>query len=145
MTLDEYRKINKKAIPKNSSTNSILSLEEYHEIAKNNPSKRSKYGAKPKEVDGIKFHSTWEADRYSELKTLVRIGEIENLCLQVKYELHVNEELICNYIADFVYVDGNGERIVEDAKGVKTPEYKLKKKLMKAIYDIDIYESYRKK
>ena len=29
---------------------------------------------------------------------------------------------------------------IEDCKGVKTPLYKLKKSLMKSIYDIDILE-----
>ena len=35
--------------------------------------------------------------------------------------------------------DGVWEQIVEDAKGVETPEFKLKKKLMKACLGIEIY------
>ena len=56
-----------------------------------------------------------------------------------------NDQNICKYIADFKYnkVDdyGNLEEVVEDAKGVETPEFKLKKKLMKAVFNIDIYLS----
>ena len=37
--------------------------------------------------------------------------------------------------------DGVWEHVIEDAKGVETPEFKLKKKLMKAVFDIDIYLS----
>ena len=34
------------------------------------------------------------------------------------------------YKADFVYTLESGEKIVEDAKGVRTETYKIKKKLM---------------
>ena len=57
----------------------------------------------------------------------------------------VNDQKICAYVADFKYnkenADGIWEHIIEDAKGVETPEFKLKKKLMKAVFDIDIYLS----
>ncbi len=44
------------------------------------------------------------------------------------------------YIADFVYYR-DGKRVVEDCKGVKTAEYKLKKKLMAYVNHINIEES----
>ena len=48
----------------------------------------------------------------------------------------------CAYIADFRYKlvdeDGFEKEIVEDAKGVETAEFKLKKKMMKAILGIDV-------
>ena len=54
----------------------------------------------------------------------------------------VNNEKICAYIADFRYQkknkDGEWYEVVEDAKGVETPEFKLKKKLMKACLGIEI-------
>ena len=37
-------------------------------------------------------------------------------------------------------MDKRGNVITEDVKGVKTAVYQLKKKLMKAIYGIDILE-----
>ena len=53
----------------------------------------------------------------------------------------VNDQKICAYIADFRYEredkDGVWHYIVEDAKGVETPEFKLKKKLMKACLGIE--------
>ena len=57
----------------------------------------------------------------------------------------VNDQKICKYVADFRYnkVDeyGSLEEVVEDAKGVETAEFKLKKKLMKAVHGIEIYLS----
>ena len=95
----------------------------------------TKYRNKITVVDGIRFHSKKEANRYCELRMLGIAFD-----RQVKYPLYVNKELICNYVADFVYKDGD-DVVVEDVKGVKTPEYKLKKKLMKAIYHIEIKET----
>lgn len=105
--------------------------------ARNN--KRPKYNAIKTVVDGITFDSKLEAKRYSDLKLLQRLGEISNLRLQVPYPLSVNGITICKYIADFVYIKDEIE-IVEDAKGVRTKEYILKKKLMLAINSITIFE-----
>jgi len=103
-------------------------------------SKSSKYKAVKTIIDGIKFDSKKEAQRYLELKTLQSLNYITGLQLQVKYDLIVNKIKICKYIADFKYFE-KGSVIVEDCKGVLTPIYKLKKKLMKAIYNIDILET----
>lgn len=43
------------------------------------------------------------------------------------------------YIADFVY-EKDGKTVVEDAKGMKTDVYKIKRKLMLSIYGIRIQE-----
>ena len=102
----------------------------------------TKYNAVRTEVDGIVFHSKKEANRYSDLQLLVREGEIRDLKLQVKYSLEVNGVHICNYIADFTYVDCRFERlVVEDTKGKRIQPYPIKKKLMKACHDIDILET----
>ena len=45
------------------------------------------------------------------------------------------------YIADFTYNDQSGQLIVEDAKGVKTPVYRLKRRIMAEIYNIEIKET----
>ena len=102
--------------------------------------KKTKYNAKQTTVDGITFHSKKEARRYGELKLLEKLGEIKNLELQKRYKLMVNDKHICSYDADFVYEE-NGRLVVEDVKGKPTPEYKLKAKLMEAIYGITIYET----
>jgi hypothetical protein len=48
-------------------------------------------------------------------------------------------ERACVYKADFVYIE-NGRMVVEDVKGCKTPEYKLKRKLMLWVKGIRIRE-----
>jgi hypothetical protein len=53
--------------------------------------------------------------------------------------VEVQGKLICTYVADFKYLE-NGKEVVEDVKGFKTPVYKLKKKLVEAIYGIEIIE-----
>ena len=109
--------------------------------------KKSKYGANKTIYDGIKFDSQREANRYAELKLLEKAGRIENLQLQVIYELQPAFEFLgnkiraINYVADFVYFDKRtNETVVEDVKGMKTPVYKLKKKLFEYRYKMEIKE-----
>lgn len=114
-------------------------------------------------VDGIKFDSKKEATRYKELKMLEKAGIIHDVQRQVKYVLipaqyeHTSGiyskgknkgspkkgkliERECAYYADFVYTE-NGETVVEDTKGVKTPEYIIKRKLMLYVHNIKIKET----
>jgi len=102
----------------------------------------SKYHSVKTEVDGIVFHSKKEAQRYCDLKLLVTNGDISNLELQPKYPIEVNGDHICTYIGDFLYFDrASGRQVVEDTKGFKTSDYRLKKKLVRAVYGIDILET----
>ena len=101
----------------------------------------SKYKSKPTVIDGIRFASRKEAQRYTELRLLERAGQISGLRLQVPYELipkHGRERAI-KYIADFVYNE-DGQTIVEDVKGYRTDVYKLKRRLMYERYGIEIRE-----
>ena len=102
----------------------------------------SKYNSIKTEVDGIVFASKKEAHRYWELQQLVKDGQIRDLQMQVKYSIDINGKHICNYYADFVYVDCRTEtQVVEDTKGVRTTVFRLKAKLMKACHNIDILET----
>jgi Protein of unknown function (DUF1064) len=110
------------------------------------PRKRSKYGVRNDAVgklertcDGITFASKAEMQRYWDLNLLERAGLIRNLKLQPVYELKVHGERVCKYVADFRYEE-NGKIVVEDCKGVRTAEYRLKKRLMKIIHKIEIKE-----
>ena len=108
----------------------------------------SKYRNKKVNVDGIWFDSQREARRYGELKLLQRGGYISDLRLQVPYELLPNQKDIdgkvierkVRYIADFVYTDKDGREVVEDAKGMRTEVYRLKRKLLLDRYGIKIKE-----
>ena len=125
------------------------------------PFRQSKYGAKKTEIDGILFDSKRESERYQELKILERAGEIKDLMLQPsfvvipaywetyeRYGKNGNRlkdgkrclEHQCVYRADFAYIDKNGNKVVEDVKGIRTEAYKIKKKLMLQVYGIQIKE-----
>jgi len=100
----------------------------------------TKYGAKKTEIDGYIFDSKAEASRYSYLLLLEKAGEISNLNLQPVFPLIINGKKIGKYIADFQYNDQDGNRVVEDVKGMATPVFRLKKKIVEAIYEIQIVE-----
>lgn len=102
--------------------------------------KPQKYHAIPTTVDGIRFASKREAKRYALLKLLAQAGEISELRLQPSFPLRVNGELVCTYVADFQYVNKSGVCIIEDSKGMRTSVYKIKRKLMRACYGIEIQE-----
>lgn len=113
--------------------------------------RKHKYGAKPTEVDGIRFASQKEARRYQELKLLERAREITHLVLQPRFDLWAARPIdrgfrdaacVGAYIADFQYRDqrAGGCTVVEDVKGIKTPLYRLKKKLAEACHGITIRE-----
>ena len=124
-----------------------------------------KYHNKKVTLNGIEFHSRKEARRYNELLLLERAGAIQGLERQVAFELipaqyeevytgeyykrgsrmgEPKKKRICTekavtYYADFVYFEG-GEKIVEDTKGFKTPEYIIKRKMMRYLLGIKIKE-----
>jgi len=125
-----------------------------------------KYRNRKTVVDGIVFDSAKEAIRYQELKMLQKAGVIQNLRLQVPYEIipeqrEASDEVYSKgpkkgqpkpgkilerkveYIADFVYTE-NGQTVVEDVKGYRDGgSYKvfvLKRKLMLQVYGISVKE-----
>ena len=111
-----------------------------------NASTKSKYHSRKQPIDGYVFASKREAQRYSELKMLEKAGEISNLELQKRFELIPSQriggkvvERPCYYVCDFAYCEG-GKQVIEDAKGMKTEVYKIKKKLMLYKYGITIKE-----
>lgn len=114
--------------------------------------RRHKYGVAKKEdrtLDGITFASKKEMTRYSELVLMMTLGLIRELELQPRFPLVVRDVKIATYVADFRYKEimqkvGKEIRadkvVIEDVKGFKTPEYKLKKKHAEAQYGITIRE-----
>lgn len=95
----------------------------------------SKYRNKITVIDGIRFQSLAEAARYQELTLLQCVGAISKLKMQTPFPVYINGALICHYYADFSYLEENKpELIAEDVKGVETAVFKLKWKLVKALY-----------
>lgn len=101
--------------------------------------RQNKFRNVPTVVDNIQFASKREARRYSELKLMERAGLIVALQLQVRYKLDVNKTHICDYVCDYQYINiRSGELVVEDAKGMSTPAFLYKQRLMKAVHGIDV-------
>lgn len=118
--------------------------------------KQSKFHNVSTEVDGIKFASKKEAKRWQELLLLQKSGVITNLERQYKFELLPSlqrsdgtKERPVSYVADFVYgiaaerrgVPSLAPLVVEDSKGVRTPDYIIKRKLLLFRYGITIKET----
>ena len=126
---------------------------------------KSKYhNIKARTSEGLEFDSRKELRRWKELSMLQSLGEIEDLQRQVEFELipaqyeteirisdktgkrlkdkMVLKERRCCYIADFVYKDKGGNTIVEDTKSeaTRTPEYIIKRKLMRYLKGINVTE-----
>ena len=106
----------------------------------------NKYHARRTTVDGHPFDSAKEASRYAALKLLHQAGHITALELQPTFPLWVlgasgHPVHVGAYLADFRYWDGTKE-VVEDVKSpiTATPLYRLKKKMVEAIYGITIIE-----
>lgn len=107
--------------------------------------KKSKYRNVRTAVDGRVFDSGKEAMRYAELVLRQKCGEITGLTCQPELSIWMDcldgsRMLICDYRGDFEYFE-KGERIIEDAKGMKTAVYRLKKKMVRAQYGISIRET----
>jgi len=101
-----------------------------HMWRESNPSKRAgKYNAKKVVIQGVQFDSTFEGKRWMELQAMEAAGEIEGLRRQVYVYLTAGIKMII----DYAYLDKHNVRVWEDAKGVETAVFKLKKRLW-AVY-----------
>lgn len=106
---------------------------------------RGKYNAR--RVNG--YASEREARRAAVLRGMESRGEIRNLREQVRYELIPAQsdaegrvvERACCYVADFVWEDAQGRVVVEDCKGVRTEVYRIKRKLMRWVWGIEVVET----
>lgn len=108
--------------------------------------KPSKFHNHKTKVNGVKFDSKAEARRFAQLSLLELTGHITDLKRQVAYLLIPGQrkpsgsvERAVTYRADFVYQSA-GKTIVEDVKGMRTPDYVIKRKLMLQVHGIEIVE-----
>lgn len=97
---------------------------------------KHKFNAKAQNYDGIKFPSKAELQRYIELKALIKTGEVLFFLRQVPFHLPGSIKFVCDYLVFWA----DGTVTFEEVKGVKTPLYIAKKKMVEAIYGIKIIE-----
>lgn len=117
--------------------------------------KKSKYGSKKVEIDGIKFDSIMESEYYLYLKEELEAKRIKDFSLQPVFELQesyivannksyikshedfkaIKKEFKANtiraikYIADFLVTYNDDSKVVIDVKGQETPDFKIKRKM----------------
>jgi hypothetical protein len=97
---------------------------------------KHKFHNVPQTIDHIRFASKKEAKRYEELKLLKRSGEVLFFLRQTPFHLPGATKYLC----DFTVFWSNGDITFEDVKGLKTPTYKLKKRMIEHLYPIHITE-----
>ena len=117
--------------------------------------KEQKYKNKAVVHHNERFDSGRERNRYRELLLLQAAGKISGLVRQLRFELDVAGIHICEYVADFCYVEtGAADITVEDvkpkfkndaskAKYHATQAYRtfiFKKRLMLAVHGHDVVE-----
>jgi hypothetical protein len=116
-----------------------ITVAEYRALLKQG---QHKYGAAPLIVDGVRFDSQAEADRYDELHLLLTGGQIADLRVHPAYVLQEAfrdrdgvRVAAVRYVADFAYTElASGAQVVEDVKGARTAVYLLKAKLFRFKY-----------
>lgn len=96
--------------------------------------KPNKYGAKKTEYNGRTYHSKAEADYARRLDLEVAAAEIISWSPQRPVKMVVNGVLICKYLIDFEVLHNDGSIEWIEVKGAETAVYKLKAKLLKALY-----------
>lgn len=103
---------------------------------------RPKYGNRKVTRDGIQFDSIKEANRYEQLKHEHMAGAISELELQKRIALFAGSISIryqpsnrqAFYVADFFYFDIQKQHwVIEDSKGVRTAEFKLKRAILETM------------
>ena len=103
----------------------------------------NKYQNKKTEINGITFASRLEGERYQQLLLLEKAGEIEGLVLQPEFQIlrgwihpETGEKIKSRfYVGDFQYMETDTQKlVVEDTKGMETPEFRLKWTLVKSQY-----------
>ena len=96
---------------------------------------KNKFSAKRTELDGIPFASRREARRWAELCLLEKAGKIANLRRQVPLLLEGRDGPLLTrtgrrmrLTVDFAYTDvATGRTVYEDAKGVPTRDYEVRR------------------
>lgn len=97
--------------------------------------------------DGIKFPSKAEANYYKQLLLLKKAknetDRVLNIELQPEFKVVINEKKIGTYTADFRVKYANRTEII-DVKGLKKGSayalFRFKKKVVEALYNIEIIE-----
>ena len=97
---------------------------------------KHKFNAITTQRNGFKFDSKKEAAYYDQLMMLQRNGDVVFFLRQVPFHLPGN----ITYRVDFQVFLADGSVEFIDVKGMRTPQYIAKKKMVEALYPVEIME-----
>lgn len=101
-------------------------------IVQSNPS--NKFGAVKTLYGGRVYHSKRESEYARELDLRVMAKDILGWIPQVPIRLDINGTHICTYVMDFSVTHLDGRIELVEVKGAETAIWRLKVKLLKALY-----------
>lgn len=95
---------------------------------------KNKYNATRNFYNGNFYHSKLEAAYAQELDLRIKAKEVDWWERQVKISLDIGVYHICNYFIDFKVYLANGDIELVEVKGFETEVWRLKRKLIEALY-----------
>ncbi len=107
------------------------------------PVRARKYRNEPVVINGVRFDSKKEHRRFCDLKMLELAGKIHDLQVHPQYVFEHNGVRIGSFKPDFRYIV-DGQIVIEDVKSPSTrseTSYRLRKKMLKAFFDLDVVET----
>lgn len=96
-----------------------------------------KFNAKSSIYNGYNYASKKEANYAAELDLRLRAKDIESWERQIPVDIYVNGYKICTSRVDFLIHHKDGSKELVEVKGYETPDYRLKKKLIEAVYLVE--------
>lgn len=109
--------------------------------------RRGKYNVSKKSartLSGTTYMSKLEMMYRKHLNLLMKADNpkerVVSIVEQKSFEVVVNGTKICKYLLDFEVTYGDGRIEYVDVKGIATDVYRIKKKLVEALYPIKIKE-----
>lgn len=99
--------------------------------------KGNKYGANSSIYNNIAYHSKKEAGYAQELDLRVRAKDIKSWERQIPIVIKINDFKICTYWVDFLIHHNNGNKELVEVKGFETDLWRIKRKLLEAVYLVE--------
>lgn len=94
----------------------------------------AKFGNRASDYNGIIYDSAFEAEYAQELDLRMKANDIAGWKRQVKISIDIKEYHICNYFCDFEIEHNDGSLELVEVKGFETEIYRMKKKLLEAVW-----------
>jgi len=102
---------------------------------------KNKFQAVKQEYKGLKYDSKLEVGFAEQLDKRIDDGEKFTWTRQRLLDLKVNGKKVCGYKMDFVLDHGNDTFELVETKGMPTPEWKIKWRLLEILIETDEFRA----